>query len=269
MGPALEDIEVLLERVRTDRIEGATALARLALRVLRLAARSAMSQAKLISLAQQLMGMRPSMAPIRNIAFLFVQGLEVGTSPFLLCHQLQERLEQAMNMTALTALSIIPLGARVITCSYSSYVVNALAKAAASGRDIQALVLQSMVGPVAYGERLYHELSQRGVMAELVSDGTLPGRGPDADLAVVGMDRLHPDGSLINGTPSLQLARTVKGHLPFYALGDTLRLGVPLPTEEGFDLVPPDLVSAFILEEEVLRPQDVASLPHWRQWGLV
>ena len=268
MGPASEEVALQIEQIRSDRSQGATALARSALSTLTLAAQSSMSLGELEALAGKLSALRPAMAPIRNIAFLFVQGLKGGISPYILGRQMSEHLEQLMSQAAIRALSIIPTGATVLTCSYSSYVVSTLSKAHAAGRNIRVLVLESRVGSLAYGERLQSDLAHRGLMTELVPDDSLTKIAPSTTTGLIGVDRVHPDGSLVNGVPSLQLAHGLRGIARLYAVGDSLRFVTPTALEEGFDLVPASLVTGYLLEGGLIIPQEVGALPHWRELEL-
>ena len=264
----MEEVTGQIERIRSDRSQGATALAHAALAAIRLAAESGASHRELISLTAELQVIRPSMAPIRNVAFLCAQGLKVGISPYVLCDQLSERLDLARAHATIKAALMIPNGATVLTCSYSSYVVAALTKAHAAGRNVRALVLESGVGARAHGARMRDDLGESGVPAELAPDASLSEAAKLADVGLIGVDRVHPDGSLINGTPSLQMAQSLPGRGPLYAVGDSLRLGTPDTLEEGFDLVPPTLVAGLLLEEGLLRTEDMGRLPQWAELGM-
>ena len=264
----MEEVTGQLERIRSDHTQGATALTYAALAALRLAAESGTSHRELAALAVEVQTLRPSMAPIRNIAFLFAQGLKVGISPYILCDQLSERLDLARAHATIKAASVIPNGTVVLTCSYSSYVVAALTKARSAGRELRVLVLESGAGAQAHGARMRDDLADHGVQAELVPDASLSESAKLANIGLIGMDRVHPDGALVNGAPSLQMAQALKGRGPFYAVGDSLRLRTPAALEEGFDLVPPTLVAGLILEDGLLRPQDVGVLPQWAELGL-
>ena len=264
----MEEVTDQVERIRSDRSQGATALAFSALAALRLATASGASHRELMGLAGEIQTIRPSMAPIRNIAFLFTQGLNVGISPYVLCDQLSERLHQSRAQATIKACDVIPNGATLLTCSHSSYVLGALAKAHAAGRSVRVLVLESGVGAGAHGVRLRDDLTDQGVQAELVSDASLSEAAQKASIGLIGVDRVHPDGSLVNGAPSLQMAHALSGRAPLYAVGDGLRLGTPGVLEEGFDVVPPSLVRGLLLEDGLLRPQDVGALPQWAELGL-
>jgi len=84
------------------------------------------------------------------------------------------------------------------------------------------------------------------------------------DKALVGADSILADGSLINGTPTYAVALAAKDNqIPFYPLCEIAKfdvwsyLGQSTQLEEGFDRVPPHLITQIVTEEGVIKPSEV------------
>ncbi len=79
----------------------------------------------------------------------------------------------------------------------------------------------------------------------------------------MGADSVLRDGRLINGLPTYELALAAKGRLPFYVVCETLKFNprvssMQVKLEEGFDLIPPELITGIITEAGTFKPENLA-----------
>lgn len=204
-----------------DRTHGAGFLAQRAVWALgQAAAGEAATQESVKQAAAVLKAARPEMASVVNAASLLLERLEgsgwaLGKAPSLasrLIAEVQGWAEQAAEHAA----GLIPEGARVLSCSYSSTVIRALTVAKESGNPITALVVPS----AGYGVAMIEELLQAKVDAEQAS--TLPRDSTAGDtIGLIGADSVYPGSNVVNGSPSMGLARWCADRsLPFYVVCD-------------------------------------------------
>ena len=143
------------------------------------------------------------------------------------------------------------------TCSYSATVLRALTLTHRQNAGLRVLALRSS----GYGERLTDKLASVGVGVTLMDDSAVDEAAQQSTLALVGADRLLPSGAIINGSPTLLLARACqKAGRPFYVACDTFKLGEGEEREPGLDLVPPELVTGVFTERGFHKPEEVSTL---------
>jgi ribose 1,5-bisphosphate isomerase len=258
---------VIAERIASigaDQEHGATDLARQALDTLALAAQRLPEEglaASLDGIGILLVFAKPTMAAVKNaVSRALADGPHHHPGHATRAvDRARAWLDFAASGTAEQAGAVITDGAVLATCSYSASVVHACAAAARDGKRPWVLVLPSVVDGVAHGERMAAALREAGVRADLVPEGDPLPQGLTA--ALVGADRVLPDGSLVNGTPTLALAEAMReAGTPLYVVCETFKLDDAAHVEPGFDHVPAALVSAYITERGVAEPAEVWAL---------
>jgi translation initiation factor eIF-2B subunit delta len=234
-------ISELLQRLRHDNTSGASTLLDLAVDILEAFAvaerpsfqgRDNFRQA-LEALTREIIAAQPSMAPMVNLAQQALQACP-NDAP---TKEAQEQLRQALTAfrqhsgqstatLCLQALTIMPLGATVLTYSNSSTVVAALQYAHEHGRIDRVLLSESR--PTYDGRAEARALLQHGMTVEYVIDMALFEALTEAQVVLVGADAVFPHG-LVNklGTHALaQIARLRQ--VPIYSLSTTSKF---LPAE--------------------------------------
>lgn len=112
---------------------------------------------------------------------------------------------------------------------------------------------------MAHGQHMADGLVAEGLDATgIPDDAALAKQKPT--LAIIGVDRVCPDGSLVNGTPSLAFAEALGDVAPLYVACETFKLDDDRHIEPGFDRVPGDLVAGYITDRGVAQTSQV--------WGL-
>ena len=243
-----------LAAIRDDRVHGAGFLAQRAIWAVGQAALDdGATQESVKAAAQELAQLRPGMASIANGVRLLLErlqeaGAELDMAPTLATELIAE-VQQWAERAASNAAARLTEGGVVLTCSYSATVVQALVAARRRRRRVQARVLPS----AGYGAQMVEEARQAGVDAEVVN--TLPKDAtPDSTVGLIGADAVYPGAFLVNGAPSLGLARWCADRgLPFYAVCDSLKIsaqppphGLALP--RGMERIPLQHVTAVITE---------------------
>ena len=216
---------------------------------------------------------RPMMAAIGNaLAAAWVATIEAKGSPALV-EEIIQRLEESPRRMADEGKDLLPRGT-VMTYSYSSTVIGVLARV----KPQRAIISEAR--PAREGLRAARRLVEEGVSVTLITEAQMALFVQEAEAVVVGADSIFPNGSFINkmGTRLLALAARSAG-VPFYVVGETLKvsaLSAPkrFVAEEGnrkevtkekwlqvrniyFEVTPGKLVTAYITDEGVLKPQEL------------
>ena len=173
------------------------------------------------------------------------------------------RSEEAALKAAEQGANFIEDSDRLMTCSYSSTLCETLKIAEQGGKVFHVLVAESRSSGEAYGELAAEELKRQGISVEVIPDAAIGDSITRASKALVGADSILGDGSLINGTPTYEVASAAKkAGIPFYSICETAKFSVRSlaeqpELEEGFDSVPPGLITGIITEEGILKPGEV------------
>jgi ribose 1,5-bisphosphate isomerase len=267
-----------IDAIRLDRVHGASWLSREALAVLKLAAERNQATssddfwAEIRDVAQKLMATRPAMAPITNAVSRFVSDFWAKSKEDKdldslrgfarsRCDELIAESEQAALKVAQIAAEMIADGERLMTCSYSSTICQALRVAEAERKHFEVLIAESRFGGRAYGELSAAELQRYSIPVELVPDGDIKHNMPTVSKVLVGADSILADGTLINGIPTYELASAAKeSDIPVYSVCETAKFNAQsqIELEPGFDRIPPDLVTGIITEQGLIKPEEVS-----------
>jgi len=269
-----------VEEIRDDRTHGAAELAQMALDALKDAAQENSSTtseeftAELEELACQLAASRPSMAVIANSIQRYrvllahsassAKGIkELKSCAVQAAARVIEEISRARAQSIANAAQLISDGSKVVTCSYSSTILEVLEQARQRGTSFLVTALESRSGGYCYGERTASHLKKMGLDSQVVSDDQAGKALAGADLALVGADAILPDGSLVNGYPTLKLAQLAaeqSPEVPFYTVCDSFKFHreKTIALEEGFELIPPGLIKGIVCEDGVLPPAGVA-----------
>jgi translation initiation factor 2B subunit (eIF-2B alpha/beta/delta family) len=271
-----------IEEIHQDRIHGASWLSRQAIGVMNLTIEK--SEAKnvadfleeLKAVGKGLMEARPSMASITNCVSRFVYQVsqkseikkDLGSLKKLARskgNELIKDLEETFFKAAEQGAEVIEERDRLMTCSYSSTICQAFKIAKLAGKEFHVLVVESRSSSgKVYGEMTAEQLRSYGIPSEVIPDKTIKQYISKVGKALVGADSILADGSLINGVPTYAVALAAKeSQIPFYSLCETDKfdarsyLGQQPELEEGFDRVPPHLITGIITEKGVLKPSEV------------
>jgi ribose 1,5-bisphosphate isomerase len=256
---AADDLARRVAAIAADRERGATELAREALDILRWAAEDAGIES-VAQAAAALVRVRLAMPAIKHAIRRVVADPAATASPRAAasaCRRARAWLDEASRLAIERAAAMMPADALVVTCSYSSAVVQACLLAA-SERRLRVRAVESRAGDVAYGERVAARLTAQHLPCDVVPDERLTDAVAGATLVLVGADCVRPDGALVNGSPSLRLGLAAHDPgVPFYAVCEAFKLDDECIMEPGLDLVPPRIVTGYVTARGIVPPGEV------------
>ena len=209
--------ENALHELRTDRVQGASELARRCLDLLAASAQAvAASESselfdELVRRCDRLIAARPSMAPIHNLLTAWKSSLtqldgsslpELRAAAAGRAREGIKRSKKAMVKVMENGAGYIDSGKTILTHSFSATVLGVFARL--KDRNIRVIVTESR--PLNEGYMLARQLSDWSIPTQLITDAQLGLFATQADLVLLGADSLLPDGSLVNKAGSYLLA---------------------------------------------------------------
>lgn len=277
------NLKAAIDKIRNDRQHGASQLTRLALEIIEQTALHDSSnnidafQVLMSSRLDELALCRPTMVSIANVVNQYRSKLQqqLSSSPNLsalrqmavnIARNCLNEIEASRQKVIENGASLISSEMTIMTCSYSSVVIACLLQARQQGRSFNLLAAQSQLSPhhPAYGELLVGELAQQGISGQVFPDRDVENLVGRADLILFGADAVLVDGSLINGYPSLNMARAAFNstkNIPVNVSCETLKFTTQKlsVSEEGFDIVPAAYLTGIITEKGIIAPDVVKS----------
>jgi translation initiation factor eIF-2B subunit delta len=280
----MEELDKKTGDIRSDRSSGASQLARKALGVLKFFVQTNENQTTtdfkndFTELGRKLFESRPSMATVQNLVAQIVYEVDTMEEHDLAAvrkfaetriDELHRQSENAVKKSAEHAATIIADSDVLATCSYSSTVCEALKVARQQGKSFKVFVAESRSSDnrFRYGQTLATFLKSVNVNAEVFADDQIGRYVRRADIVLVGADSLLCDGSVLNGSPTYELAAEAKKcGAPFYSVCESTKanamsgLGRNVEAKEGFDRVPPQLITGIITENGTIGTDEAAEL---------
>jgi translation initiation factor eIF-2B subunit delta len=271
-----------IKQIKFDHLNGSSQIARDALNLLKLFVNTSKTTTctkfkedfKEIGIC--LLNARPNMAPVQNLVAQVVYEVNsrkeidlVSLKNFTmsLLSTLIKQSEISIQETAKQATVIIPDSGCLATCSYSSTVCESLRKAKKQGKQFKVVVAESRVGTTSYGMLLAHSLEKLNIAVKVFRDNQILKYVQDVKCVLVGVDSLLYDGSIINGSPTGELAVAAKQlKVPFYSVCETTKanilsyLGKKIKLMRGFDVVSSNLITGIITEKGLLNSDKLAEL---------
>ena len=281
----MDEVVRQIEKIRADRLHGASYLSRQALEVLKLVIEKGSGPKddfleELKDVADSLTKVRPGMAPIANIAARLVYEVfqaskekelnSLRNFAYSKTEELERSSKLALQKAAAQGAQIIKDNDRIITCSYSSTIKEVLSIAHGGEKNVRVWVLESKYQDKSYGKIMAEELCQQRIFARTIPDVAIKDCITEVRKVLVGADSVLRDGGLVNGLPTYELALAAKGKLPFYVVCETLKFNPRVSSkqvklEEGFDLTPPELITGIITEAGTFKPENV--VVHMKELG--
>ncbi|MDI6806630.1 MAG: transglutaminase domain-containing protein [Candidatus Aenigmarchaeota archaeon] len=171
---------------------------------------------------------------------------------------------EAVSQAARHANKLIESGDRIVTCSSSSTLNKLFEYVKGEKKEIEVLVAESKFGNKKYGEITAEKLKSYGIEAKLIPDPAIRHNLYKSKGKIfVGADSILSDSYLVNGWPTYWLALAAKdSNLPFYVVCETTKFNPKLRSkeielEEGFDLIPQELITGIVTERGLVKPLEV------------
>jgi len=273
-----------IREIEFDRSSGASQIARNALGVLRLFVQTNKNETHrgfiedFSKLGRRLFEARPNMAPVQNLVAQIVyevNALEehdlVSVRKFAVSRisELCKESETAVKESAGRGATIIGDSDCLATCSYSSTVCETFRIAKQEGKRFKVFVAESRSDDdkFRYGQVLATFLKSLNVPAEIFPDDEIYSYVPKTKYVLVGADSVLFDGSIINGSPTYNVAVKAKEYgIPFYSVCETTKantlsyLGKNVELKKGFDLVPSNLITGIVTEKGILDDNKIGEI---------
>ena len=280
-------VSLLSDKIREiefDRSSGASQLARSALGVLSLFVQTSKTRAATAFVAdfsevgRRLFAARPNMAPIQNLVAQIVYEVNaLGESDLVSVRKfavsriddLAKESEVTVKESAGWAATLIGDSDCLATCSYSSTICETFRIAKQQRKRFKVFIAESRSDDDKFrcGEALAAFLKSIDVPAEVFRDNEIYRYVPKAESVLEGADSVLFDGSVINGSPTCELAVNAKEcGIPFYSVCETSKmntlsyLGRNVELKEGFDLVPSNLITGIITERGILGANEIVEI---------
>ena len=273
-----------IKEIKHDRTSGASQIARNALGVLRFFVQTSKHEScrgfkeDFIEGGRKLFEARPNMAPVQNLVAQITY--EVGTTndddvvsvrKFAASQidRLCKESEAAVKICAELGATIIGGSECLASCSDSSTVCETYRVTKQAGKNFRVYVAESKSddGMFRYGEIMATFLKSIGVPAKVFPDNEIHSYVQEAECVLVGADSVLFDGSVINGTPTCELAVAAEEFgIPFYSVCETSKvntlsyLGRKVELKAGFDLAPANLITGIVTEKGVLDSKAIVDV---------
>lgn len=261
----ISDLESGIKAIASDRVQGASELARQGLRLCADWCRTAPAddphvfKKGLLDLGDRIARCRPSMAPVHNMAWLWrdrVVPLRDSDTDNLrreaaeIAMGLIRASEQATREAAKQAQNVISSHQTLFTHSFSSTVLETFKLARLRG--VQAIISEGR--PQCEGYKLAQQLSAWSIPVTLITDAQSGYFVNNAHLVMVGADSLLPDGSVINkaGTYLLALAAQAQ-RIPFFVCCESFKQRRDVTTPAELEEMEPDALGAPSVEGVQIR----------------
>lgn len=275
------DIRKSINVIKRDREHGASWLTSQALQILLSACDATVRPAssgfedEIIEIAMALVTARPGMVSIANYALRFAEEFKATAATsrslanmqkrgFAIASKLMRLHERSIQQLPSRAAQLVKNRTIIMTCSYSDSICATLEHAKNSGIDFKVLALQSLFHKVSYGQLTASRLLKAGISCRLVPDNQIRWHVARANEVLLGADAVSLQGWLLNGSPSFELTRGASNRkIPIHAVCCKSKfdpkgfLASMQEPEEGFDMVPLNLITDIITESGPFTADDI------------
>lgn len=260
-----------VDQYKADRRHGASQLLTMALEILKDAARQLPDNhertiiAQLDYLAGEMADARPGMVNINNVMNWYRKSLtlldasadkeSVRKKAVEKAEIIHEYCLEASRLMIEGAVGVISDGSTIMTCSFSSTVLRTLKLAFQQGIRYSILVTESSWQDCCYGALMHQELKESGIRSHIIKDGEALKYLPGTDQVLLGADALFPDGTLLNGFPSGELAlaaASCQPAVPVISLLETFKISRQVErgkVPDGFQAIPFDCLFGIVTEK--------------------
>lgn len=275
------DIRKSINDIRKDREHGASWLTTRALHILLDVCDANARPAspgfadEIIEIAMALVTVRPGMVSISNYALRFAEEFKIAAASshslaniqkrgFAIASRLIQLHEGSIRLLPTRAAHLIKNRTIIMTCSYSDSICATLEHAKANGTDFKVLAIQSQFRKVSYGQLMADRLLKAGISCRLVPDDKICWHVARADMVLLGADAISFQGWLLNGSPSYELTRVAASKkISIYSICCKSKfdprgfLASMREPEEGFDMVPLNLIAGIATESGIFTEDDI------------
>ncbi len=137
---------------------------------------------------------------------------------------------------------------KIITCSYSSTIRDVLLHFSNICR-IDIYLIVSIFKNKNVTEKYVNDFVNSSIKVQTLELNNIESVIREIDFGMIGSDAVVTDKYIINGFPSLLLAKELKKvNLPFYVVSEKLKFIDEIEMEDGFDKIPINLITKIITD---------------------
>jgi len=245
------ELQSRIEEIRNDFTNGSSVIAWNVLNLLADAIKIIDESDKdnILDLAKELLSAKPHMAGPTNILEIFNKQFPRYSTKSEIANFLN-KLNSDLLLASDTCVSLAieklieKEKTSILTCSYSSNVFNIISSAKSK---MTVYILQSIWNGIDYGEIWIDKLSDLNVECNVLSEDDAI---PVIDFALIGADAVLYSGDIINGIPSLYLAKSMKKiGIPLFVVAESFKKCKQIPIIDGFEQIPNELISDIITDD--------------------
>ena len=248
----------IMQEIVDDHDSSASTLTQKAIDILLDTALSSEDSGRLSDAARQIADGKPSMAGLANAAHNFVD--RVGSLGATHCKKamielaktLQQELTDCARRASLYAAQMIPTESLVATCSASTLARETIEMS----RPRRVVIYVERGQYEVHGFRMAQDLAAGGANVQTAFSLWNERSSNRPSMAIVGADAVTPE-FIVNGSPSLHLAESVRCLAPFYVVCERIKFTRETQVADGFDRIPVSLVSGIITEDGVIPPHAI------------
>lgn len=226
----------------------------------------------------KLLNIRPNIPPIQNLVAQTVyeiSNLEADNIDSIR-NYIMSRIDEIARKSQIDVKKSAQVASKLIsdsdyvgTCSYSSTICETFKIAVQQGKSFNVLVAESKSsdGKFSYGKILANFLKSLKINVEVFLDDMIYKNIPRTNCVFVGADSVFWDGSIINGSPTYGVAvEAEECSIPFYSVCETTKvntlhfMGKNVEIEEGFDLIPANLITEIVTEKGILSTEKLLEI---------
>jgi len=269
----MNNLTQTIEEIKSLKIQGATNVAKAALKALLLVSDKEIPQA-----IEQLTSTRVTEPLMQNCLTLVKLKGKVVIKPTL------ARLDDIKEEIVKNGLALIKEGKTILTHCHSSTVVELLKQAKKKGINFKVYLTETR--PAFQGRITAKELIEAGISATMITDSEAAflvsqEDNRKIDLVLLGADAITPDGGAINKVGSYGIALSAsEAKIPLFIATSLLKFShKPIVIEErpaeevwkdkprdlmifnpSFDLIPPELITSYVTEFGQVKPEEVRAI---------
>lgn len=271
----MNEWEQAVRAIKEDRRQGASQLALQSLQILEKACEQLPALTctdfleKINKLVRNLAAARPTMLSIGNTMNWLEQLMQAERTRSYSLPLLRQRAgryvralidyhRDCRSAIAQKGGRVIPHDCKIMTCSYSSHVLNTLFLARSQGKMLDLVILESRWEGCSYGEILARQLEPLKISYQIIPDDRVHCHISGINIALIGGDALLPEGCLVNGYPSRSLAEAAADSphpVPVWALMESLKISRQsrdFPVETGFQALPLSWLAGVVTEQGII-----------------
>lgn len=241
---------IRIEEISNDFTNGSTVIANNVLKLLLDSVNYIDDSNKIIilDLATELLTAKPHMAAPTNILNAFIELFPNFTEKAEIRNFLKG-IESEMLIASETCVLITQdklfkkEKTSVLTCSYSSNVYNILARVKS---ELFVYVFESIWKGINYSEIWEDKLNKMNIKSYRLTMGD---KIPEIDFGLIGADAILNSVDVINGTPSLFLAQSLKKiGKSLFVVAESFKKCNKIKISDGFDLISNELITELITD---------------------